>query len=317
MSIVIPVCVFLGGLLGTFLLQRAMSTDRRDWQRRMRSLKDQVAGFEENQITEETTKSPLPLLEKWLGESKLLHYITRRLTAAGLNLTPQEFFAFVIMTGVFFFAAGAIVSRRFGLSLVLGISGSFVPFLLLGFLRNRRKILLERQLADALILISSSMQAGYGFMQGVRVASEQLPSPICDEFERVAFNIGLGMSLQMALHGLGDRVQSYEFDLMISAVTTQIESGGSITNILENIAETIRSRNALRDEIRAMTAQGKLSGILLSMLPIGLLIGLSFLNRSYANLLYHDRAGQNILKGAFGLEILGWGLIKKILNVRL
>jgi tight adherence protein B len=283
----------------------------------MRSLQTQLAGFGASEVAGETVRPPLPFIAGWLGDSQFFHALTRRLTAAGLNVTPQEFFAFALMTAMFLFAAGAVLTRHVGYSLLLGGTGAVSPFLVLNVLRNRRKLVLERQLADALILVSSSMQAGYGFLQGIRVASEQLPSPIADEFERVAFNVSLGMALPAALQGMGERVQSYEFDILVSAITTQIESGGSVTGILESIAETIRSRNALRDEIRAMTAQGKMSGIVLSLLPIALLVGLSFINPQYANVLYRDKTGQNILKGAALLQVVGWAMVRKILNVRL
>jgi len=305
--------------MGTLLAQRLLSNnDRREWEKRMRQLDLHVAGFE-REIPEEFEQPqvPLPYFEQWLRRTRLAVPLGRLLAAAGLNVTPQEALAFLLMTAAFLFAVGAIVTQSWLWSSLVGAMGVLLPLLIIRALIGRRRLLLERQLADALILISTSMQAGYGFMQGIRVASEQLPEPISSEFERVAFNVEMGMSFQAALQNLGARVQSYEFDMMISAVTTQMESGGSVTTILENIAETIRNRNALRDEIKAMTAQGKLSGIVLTALPIVLLIALSFINPKYAKLLFHDPKGQMVLKTALALTVVGWGMVRKILNVRL
>jgi len=283
----------------------------------MRNLDAHVAGFENAPPETEQVKIPLPSLQAWLGKSKLLAPLARSLAASGLNVTPQEFVAFVAMTTAFLFAVGAITTRNWFFSLLGCAVGLLIPLLVVRALAGRRKLILERQLADALILIGTSMQAGYGFMQGIRVASEQLPDPISEEFQHVAFNVEMGMSFQSALQSLGERVQSYEYDMMISAVTTQMESGGSVTGILENIAETIRGRNALRDEIKAMTAQGKLSGIVLTSLPVALVIGLTFINRRYANVLFYDPKGQIVLKIAIGLMVVGWTLVRKILNVKL
>lgn len=317
MLILIPACVLVVGVLGTYLVQRKLHRERWAWERRVRDLGRQVAGFDAtSQPGEKPDLPPLPTVERWLGETRLFQLINKKLILAGVNLSSQEFFAVVVITAAALLALGALATQSVFLSLSGAGVGAFAPFGILGFLRNRRKSMLEKQLADALILVSTSLQAGYGFLQGLRVASEQLPSPISEEFERVAFNVSIGMSLPLALQGLGQRVQSYEYDLVISAVTTQIESGGSITGLLETIAETIRGRIALRDEIRATTAQGKLSGIVLSLLPVGLLVGLSFINPMYANLLFKNPLGHTILKMAGGMLLMGWLVVRKILAVR-
>jgi tight adherence protein B len=147
-------------------------------------------------------------------------------------------------------------------------------------------------------------------------AGQQLPPPISEEFGRVIFNVNLGMPISDAMMQMSQRVQSYEYDMMVSAVTIQLEVGGSITELLDSIADTIRDRSALRGEMRALTAQGRLSGILLSLMPVALFILMLFLNRPYADLLLKDELGRKILNACVAMELVGWTIINRILNVR-
>jgi tight adherence protein B len=242
----------------------------------------------------------------------------KRLTAAGLALRPTEFLAIVAFSTVGFLLIGCWAMASVGLSWVLVLAmtafGYYLPNLILNMLVARRKRTLETQLADALTMIASALKGGYGFVQALTMAGNQLPPPIADEFQRVTRLIELGVDTSHALERMGARVQSYDFDMTITATCIQLEAGGNLSHLLETIAFTIRERIKLRREISAATAQGRMSGAILVLLPIGILGALSVINPEYLSFLISREIGHKLLYGAAFMQSMGAYIIWKMLQ---
>ena len=267
------------------------------------------------------------ILSNLLRGRKGVGVIERDLITAGLALKPVEF----VMLNLFFFAIvlvlGAQVLRRmpapdsfsnilkFGGALWLTLwIGRKLPRIILGFLAAKRRSTLEVQLADALAIISSGLKGGYSFVQGLSMASEQLPPPINGEFARVIRFIQLGLDTPRALEQMSERINSYDYDMTVSATNIQLSSGGNLSTLLETIADTIRDRIRLRRDIAALTAQGRMSGGILIALPIGIGIMLSLINPEYFGLLFSTELGNNLLLAAFLQQAIGIYWIKKLLD---
>jgi len=257
----------------------------------------------------------LPGLAKFLAGRGITERLERRLIAAGVPLRPTEFLLIWAASAGGMFVISILFARRSLLLIVLltGL-GVLVPHLCLNFLYNRRRITLETQLADALTMMASGLRAGYTVLQGMQAASTQLPDPIASEFARVAKLVNIGMDLGAALRRMGERVQSYDYNIVIIAINIQLRTGGNLAALLETIANTIRERITLRREIAAATAQGKLSGLILILLPIGIGCGLMLINREYAKPLFTTTLGKNMLKLAIIQQALGIWIIKRLLN---
>jgi tight adherence protein B len=242
----------------------------------------------------------------------------KRLTSAGLALRPTEFLAIVACStiGFFLIACWAAGTMKISWMMVLGLTafGYYLPNLILNMIIKRRKITLEAQLADALTMIASALKGGYGFVQGLAMAGNQLPSPIADEFQRVIRLVELGVDTPHALERMGQRVQSYDFDMAITATCIQLESGGNLSQLLETIAHTIRERMKLRREISAATAQGRMSGGILILLPVGILGVLSVINPEYLSFLIAREVGHKLLYGAAIMQSMGAYVIWKMLQ---
>jgi tight adherence protein B len=189
-----------------------------------------------------------------------------------------------------------------------------LPQMILQFKANKRRNILEVQLAEALTLISSGLKGGYSFIQGLTMASEQLQAPITEEITRVVRLIQLGLDTPRALDQLAQRVNSYDYDMTVSATNIQLSSGGNLSTLLEKIAETIRDRIRLRRDIAALTAQGRMSGAILIALPIGIAFMLNIINGEYFALLYTTTLGKNLLTLAFIKQLIGVYWIKKLLD---
>ena len=253
--------------------------------------------------------------------------IERNLVTAGLMLKPAEF----MMVNLFFFGitmvAGSFILKRlpaldsfsnvlkfFGAAIVILYIGWKLPQGILQFLADKRRNTLEVQLADALAIISSGLKGGYSFVQGLSMASDQLPAPINGEFQRVIRLIQLGLDTPRALEQMSERVNSYDYDMTVSATNIQLASGGNLSKLLETIAETIRDRIRLRRDIAALTAQGRMSGGILIALPIGIGVMLSMINPEYFGLLFSTALGNNLILLAVIQQAIGIYWIKKLLD---
>jgi tight adherence protein B len=187
------------------------------------------------------------------------------------------------------------------------------PQMVLQFLASSRRTKLEYQLADALTIISSSLKGGYSFVQGLDMAGQQMEAPIKDEILRVIRLIQLGLDTPKALQQMSDRVNSYDYDMTVSATNIQLAVGGNLSQLLEGIAATIRDRIRLRRDIAALTAQGRISGAILFILPVGIAFFLCGINWEYMSALFTAK-GFILLYVAGAMQTVGFFWIKKLLD---
>lgn len=258
---------------------------------------------------------------------KMAATIERNLVTANFPIRPHEFIAGNLIFLVIILIIDAIIVGRmvsspglFGMLKVAFVVlfmpwfGLKFPQMILQFIANQRRNKLEIQLAEALTLVSSGLKGGYSFIQGMSMAAEQLEPPITDEIARVIRLIQLGLDTPRALDQLAQRVNSYDYDMTVSATNIQLSSGGNLSILLEKIAETIRDRIRLRRDIAALTAQGRISGAILIGLPIGIGLMLNVINGEYFSLLYTTTLGHNLITFAFLLQSVGVYWIQKLLN---
>lgn len=243
-------------------------------------------------------------------EDRLAEFLRR----AGVSLRPQEW---LLLCGVLFAAPlvfGLLVGR-FGLGLLLGIIAGFAPVLYGRLKIKRRTRAFDRQLNDMLAIMSNSLKSGYSFLQAVQMIAGDMAPPIADEFERMLREIRMGIPTEEALLGLNERVQSQDFDLIVTAIIIQRQIGGNLAEILDSIAETIRERVRIQGEIKAMTAQGRFSALIFMILPSGIGLMLYTINPEYVGQLFHNPIGWAMVGlGVIG-QVIGAVLIRKIVTI--
>lgn len=253
--------------------------------------------------------------------------IQKNLVTAGLMLKPTEFLMANIIFAVLFICVGILwiggwtpdysivgIIKRLGTFGAVIFVGWRLPQWVLGFMANKRRTTLEYQLTDALTIISSGLKGGYSFIQGLTMASEQLEPPIKDEFIRVIRLVQLGLETSRALESMSERVNSYDYDMTVSATNIQLAVGGNLSQLLEGIANTIRDRIRLRRDIAALTAQGRMSGGILIALPLGIAFMLKIINPDYMRYLFDFPLGNNLLILAGIQQGIGIYWIKKLLD---
>jgi tight adherence protein B len=172
------------------------------------------------------------------------------------------------------------------------------------------------QLPDNLQVIASAMRAGQTFVGALKAVIEDAPEPSQRELRRAVLDEQIGIPLGDALRGVTERMQSEDFHHVAVVATLQRETGGNTAEILELVADTVRERIELRRMVRGLTAQGRLSGGVLSLLPVGLLMLISLLNPAYVHPLFHSTAGLIALGVSIGLVITGGLVIRKIVEIK-
>ena len=247
-----------------------------------------------------------------------LERMEQRLKRADSRLHPVDFAAIsVFLAGLGFVAPYLFLGGALGL--LLGLVAAGVAFLAPQFWLNQRREgrrkKLEEQLPEALTLISNSLKAGFGLLQSLSQASERLDHPIATELALTIHEMNIGASPDKALLSLSERAASYDLDLAVTAMLVQRSVGGNLSEILDTVAATMRERIRIRGEIKTLTAQQQLTGLVIGALPIG--VGGLFLviSPEYITLLFTETAGKVMLGIAVVLEAVGIMVIRRILDI--
>ena len=165
------------------------------------------------------------------------------------------------------------------------------------------------------MMVANAMRAGFSFLQAMDLVSKEMEPPISDEFKHVMRDIGLGASVERALDDMDKRVGSPDFSLVVTAVLIQQQVGGDLAHILDTISDTIQDRIRMRREVRTLTAQGRMSGWVLAILPFGLGALISVMNPSYMEPLFTERVGQIAIGAAVVMVLIGFFVIQRIVDI--
>jgi tight adherence protein B len=212
---------------------------------------------------------------------------------------------------VCFFSSGSSVVAAVGF-----VFGAVVPYMYVRWKKARRILQLESQLPDSIDLIARAVRAGHPLSEGLRMVSEEGPEPLASEFRITFEEQRFGLPFEDALMGLGDRVEVVDVRILVTAILVQREVGGNLSEILEQIAETMRARFSLKRQVRVYTAQGRMSGYTLAALPIVVGSVISLINPAYMQTLFHEPLGKALLTGAAMLQGIGFLWIRRIVDVR-
>jgi tight adherence protein B len=271
------------------------------------SIDDQVIAEQEN-----SNKNARRILSTARNTQNLAIELQR----ADLKLTPSEFILITIGLVIGGIALGFFLGRGnllFGL--IGGIAGYYLPKFQIKRLQAKRLADFNGQLGDTLIMLSNSLRSGYSLLQSMEAVSKELPAPMSIEFARVVREIGLGLSVEESLAHLLQRIKSDDLDLVVTAINIQHEVGGNLAEILDTIANTIRERVRIKGQIRAMTAQQKASGTLVSILPVAVSLFLFVMNPKYLGNLFEDVCGW-VMLGVSGVMIIaGYLIIQRIVDI--
>jgi len=250
-----------------------------------------------------------------LVSGKMVQQWTVQLERAGLTLNAREYFVLRAVVGAMF----ASVAMLFSPAPQFALLGAPVGYFLVGFWLKRRvgkrQQKLEGQLVELLQMLSSALRAGFGLIQALDSCAEQLPAPLSVEVRRTLHDTAMGASIDQALESLNERVGSSDFDIVITAILIQRTVGGNLAEILDNVAHTMRERERIRGEIRTLTSQQRMTGYVIGGIPIGLGAIFMVISPEFMSLLFTESLGRMMLGGAVGLEVVGFFVISRIVNI--
>jgi len=283
------------------------------FRRRLREIADPSAGSRPKKVSMDR----FPTISKMLQQRGYLDPLTRRLARAGTDLCASEFVALNVLCAAVPMLVVWLLWRSVLLALAAVIAGGIAPMLALMVSEQRRLMKFERQLPDGLILIASSLRSGYGFMRAVQVLTQEMAPPISTEFKKTLEEVNLGIETEEALRHMAERIPSYDLDITVSAVGVQLQVGGNLAQLLETVAETIRERQRIRAEISTLTAEARLSGVILFVLPIVMLVVVNILNPGYIGPLIRTEFGHILAAAGFVLQVIGGLVIWRMLQLEL
>lgn len=237
------------------------------------------------------------------------------LIRADLPVSLQELLVIKLLSSSAFAFLAYAVFRDYLIVLLVFIIVWNLPRFLIAKRINDKIRLFDSQLDEGITIISNSLKAGYSFLQAVAVVTDETKDPFSKEFKKLLKEMSLGISEEDALKNLHNRVESEDFTLIMNAILIQKDIGGNLSEILDNISETIRERQKIKNELKTLIAQGKMSGAILSLLPVFLGLTIFLLNREYIMLLFTTATGLVMLGFAFVSELIGLFMIRKIINI--
>lgn len=262
--------------------------------------------------------SGLPLLGALIGQLRGSEQVALTLERAGVPLRVGEYYIIRYVAAVLFFMLPFIFSRGV-LAFVLGVGMAVLGYVLPAmWVSSKRSTLVKRlnaQMVEMLGMVANSLKSGYGLMQSFEFAANQIDPPLATELRRMLRDANLGMSGEDALQAMGERIDSPDMDMVLTAINIQRAVGGNLADVLEGVAFTMRERERIRGEITTLTSQQRMTGIIIGGLPVGMGLLFMLINPDYMGLMFTTTAGQVMLVAAVVLEILGAMSMKKILAI--
>jgi tight adherence protein B len=238
--------------------------------------------------------------------------VADQLARADIKLRVSEYFLVVAGTMAVVFVVVYFINHSFIVAIIFGALAYFAPGFYVKFRQRRRANALNRQLGDTILLLSNALKAGYSFAQAMATIARSAPAPMSDEFSRAVREMNLGITVDDALDHMNQRIQSEDFDLMVTAVQIHRVVGGNLAEILDTIAFTIRERIRIHGEIRTLTAQARASGYIISALPFALAGILTLVSPSYITPLFKEPLGWFLLALSMIMMSIGYAVIRRI-----
>lgn len=239
----------------------------------------------------------------------------KKLMQAYILMKPQEFFLVSLISSIAAFLILFLLTRLLPMAVLAALIGFMIPDAYVNRIIRKRTLKLNGQLPEALNIISNGLRAGLSFAQAVSIAGKDLDSPIGDEFTKIIRDNSLGKSMESALEDFSERTNDEDVDMFVTAMIIQRQVGGNLSEVLDTISNTIRERVRIKGEVNTLTAQSKLSAIIISFLPVAIALVLSIMNPSYIGQLFDNIIGLIMVGAAVVMMLIGIFLLSRLVKL--
>ncbi len=242
--------------------------------------------------------------------------LQKLIVQADANITPSTFLVISLILGTLGFTASWLAGVKIYAAPMLGVLLALVPFAWLLHKRSSRLKTFASQLPESLELVARALRAGHSLAAGLHVVAEEMPKPVSDEFNRVYEEQNLGIPIEDALKSMCDRVPNLDLRFFVTSVCIQRTTGGDLAEILDKIGYVIRERFRILGQVQALTAEGRLSGVILMGLPFVLFLTMLHIKYDYVEKLWTHPLGVKMSVTALIMQVFGALVIRKIVNIK-
>ena len=320
----LPLVVFLfvtGLIFGSYLLAVPSTTASREVDRRLREITTaspsaDAAGLAgDATVVKKAAEGPLPAFDRLVSGSRAGSGLNRLIEQSGVKTTGSAIimFSLAMAAGIGLLTALFVPQPLAGP--VAALFGAFMPFAWLKHKRRTRLKRFEEQFPEALDVLSRATRAGHAFQTALGMAADEMPEPVGPELKKTFDQQNFGLPLREALNELADRIGILDVRFFVTAVLIQRDTGGNLSEILDNLAHVVRERFKIQRQVRVHTAHGRFTGYVLLALPAFLAVALSFINPDHMGLLFRERTGQLMLMGAMVLQAVGYVWIRQVIKI--
>lgn len=308
-------------LLAYGIIQLILSFQRPEQKRVERRLEENWAratGKKKNvgDVLKDLTHEQKWAMARWLTASQRGMSFRKLCEQAALKWPAHQILAAIGLSTIAFLAIGLLLEMH-PLTLIIGsLLVMTVPFVAILYKRNARLHKFNNQMPEALELLSQSLRAGQALPSGIQLVAEQMSAPIGTEFSRVHVEQDLGIPMEEALEHMSERIDLLDLRMFVTAIQIQRQTGGNLTEMMDRIAAVIRDRIRILGQVRALTAEGRLSGWVLTLLPIAILFLLFQVNPEHPRTLLETDLGLIMVTFAAVMQITGMIIIRKIVNIK-
>lgn len=260
--------------------------------------------------------SQTPSLQRLLLEVPRVNAFDRFLEQSGLPWSVADCCTLMLAALVVALAATSFAGLPWTICLAVGGVAALLPVWHAKRTKTKRLQRIELQLPDALDLMGRAMRAGHAFPTALKMVSDEMSAPIGSEFKIATDEVNFGVAMPAALMNLADRIPSTDLRYFVIAVLIQRETGGNLTQLLDSISRIIRARINLLGQVRVLSAEGRLSAWILSLLPFGVGAMVHLTNPQFLAILFVDPAGRKMLIGAALLMLIGIVVMRKVIRIR-
>jgi tight adherence protein B len=315
-SLLISLTIVLGAI-GVLLIARGIAAKRiRD------RLQDVIMSEEDDKnrinavILRDMDLSTIPLFNTILKNMGWAQRMDNLLVQGDIPMRLGSYLLLMLVLCLLGMVVTIYVGHSLLVALPVGIAVGLIPLLYARYKKMKRVRQFELHFPDALDMLTSALRAGLAFTGAIQVVAEESPDPVAKEFKILFEENRLGLDMKEGLRKLSERVDSTELRLFVTAIILQRETGGNLSEILEGTAAVIRDRFRILGDVRSMTAQARLSGLILALLPIAMAVIIMLLSPDYLKGLVADPIGKYLIGFAITLQVIGFLIMRRIVNIK-
>ena len=301
--------------LSLYSFRTFMHPDRAEVRRRLRQSMAEKGTENEEGIYKKNALSEVPFMHGLLARLPGIERLQLTMNQANVKFTLGFFTLLSITLGFIGYLLGMILVKNAILALLIAVCSANLPMMYVRSKKKQRMAQFEKQLPEALGLIARALRAGHAFTSGMKLAADEFNDPLGPEFEDTLDEINFGQSVTVALKNLVRRVDCPDLNFFVVSVILQRETGGNLAEIIEGLAHLIRKRFKFKGKVRTLTAEGRLSAIILYILPVLLAAFLFIFHPNVVAPLYEDPVGRLMAAFMVGLMIVGFFIIRRIIRV--